>query len=181
MPIYALDDLAPQLPEDGAYWIAPDAVLIGRVQLGADTSVWFGAVLRGDNEDIVVGEGSNVQDNCVFHVDPGFPLTVGARCTIGHSAVVHGCTIGDNTLIGMGATILNGARIGRNCLIGAHSLVTEGKHIPDNSLVVGVPGRVLGEIDAAGERMLAQAADSYIARWRRYRNGLVRLDGPPSV
>ncbi len=178
MPIYALDELMPQLPDDGAFWVAPDAVLIGRVRLGADASVWFGAVLRGDNEDIVIGEGSNVQDNCVFHVDPGFPLTIGAHCTIGHAAVVHGCTIGDNTLVGMGATILNGARIGRNCLIGANALVTENREIPDNSLVFGAPGKVRGEIDAAGEQMLAQAASSYIARWRRYRGGLVRVDRP---
>jgi carbonic anhydrase/acetyltransferase-like protein (isoleucine patch superfamily) len=178
MPIYALHDATPYLPEDGACWIAPDAVLIGRVRLAHHASVWFGAVLRGDDEDIAIGVGSNVQDNCVFHVDPGFPITIGAHCTIGHAAVVHGCTIGDNSLVGMGATILNGARIGRNCLIGANALVTEGKEIPDNSLVVGAPGKVRGEIDEAGERALAKAAETYVARWRRFRHGLVRIDRP---
>ncbi len=136
-------------------------------------------MLRGDDEDIAIGVGSNVQDNCVFHVDPGFPITIGAHCTIGHAAVVHGCTIGDNSLVGMGATILNGARIGRNCLIGANALVTEGKEIPDNSLVVGAPGKVRGEIDEAGERALAKAAETlrralaaFSSRARAYRPAL---------
>jgi carbonic anhydrase/acetyltransferase-like protein (isoleucine patch superfamily) len=172
MAIYELDGQAPDLPADGNYFIAETATVIGRVRLKPGASVWFGAVLRGDDEDIVVGEGSNVQDNCVFHVDPGYPITIGRNCTIGHKAVVHGCTIGDNTLIGMGATILNGARIGRNCLIGANALVTEHNEIPDNSLVVGAPGKVKGEIDEDGRRGLTRAAQTYVARWRRYRDDL---------
>jgi carbonic anhydrase/acetyltransferase-like protein (isoleucine patch superfamily) len=123
MPCYALDGVSPGLPEEGAYWLAPSAELIGRVRLLAHASVWFGAVLRGDNEWIEVGEGSNIQDGCILHTDMGSPLTIGARCTIGHRAILHGCVIGDNSLIGMGATVLNNAVIGRNCLIGANALV----------------------------------------------------------
>jgi carbonic anhydrase/acetyltransferase-like protein (isoleucine patch superfamily) len=172
MALFRLDDTAPRVPDDGEYWAAPNATLIGDVRLGREASVWFGAVLRADDEAISIGAGSNVQDNCVFHVDPGYPLTIGENCTIGHGAVVHGCTVGDNTLIGMGATVLNGARIGRNCLIGANALVTEDKEIPDNSLVVGAPGKVRGQIDEAGARDLTQAAERYVARWRRYARGL---------
>ena len=141
-----------------------------------DASIWFGAVLRADDELIEIGERSNVQDNCVFHVDPGYPLTLGDDCTIGHQAMVHGCTIGSNTLIGMCATVLNGARIGRNCLIGANALITENKVIPDNSVVMGAPGRVVREIDEAGVRSLTQAAALYVARWRRYARGLASQD-----
>jgi carbonic anhydrase/acetyltransferase-like protein (isoleucine patch superfamily) len=176
MPIYSLDGVAPQLPEDGEYWVAPDAVLIGDVRLGRAAAVWFGAVLRADDEPISIGAGSNVQDNCVFHVDPGYPIAIGEHCTIGHQAVLHGCSVGDNSLVGMGATILNGARIGRNCVVGAKALVTENKEIPDNSLVKGAPGKVVGEIDESGVVRLAKAAAFYIARWRRYRTGLVRVD-----
>lgn len=172
MTIFKLDNNAPEVPDEDEYWVASNATLIGRVRLARDTSVWFGAVLRADDEDITIGAGTNVQDNCVFHVDPGYPLTIGENCTIGHNATVHGCTVGDNTLIGMGSTVLNGARIGRNCLIGANALVTEGKEIPDNSLVVGAPGKVKGEIDEEGVRSLREAAALYVRRWRRYRNGL---------
>ena len=150
MPVYSLDGVAPECREGSECWIAPTAVLIGQVRLKRDASIWFGAVLRADDELIEIGERSNVQDNCVFHVDPGYPLTVGDDCTIGHQAMVHGCTIGSNTLIGMCATVLNGARIGRNCLIGAGALITENKVIPDNSVVMGAPGRVVREIDEAG-------------------------------
>ena len=172
MPVYTLDGLTPEFGEAPECWIAPTAVLIGQVRLKRDASVWFGAVLRADDELIEIGERSNVQDNSVFHVDPGFPLTVGDDCTIGHQAMVHGCTIGSNTLIGMCATVLNGARIGRNCLIGANALITENKVIPDNSVVMGAPGRVVREIDEAGVRSLTQAAALYVARWRRYARGL---------
>jgi carbonic anhydrase/acetyltransferase-like protein (isoleucine patch superfamily) len=172
MTLFTLDGDAPEIADEDAYWVAPNATLIGRVRLARDVSVWFGAVLRADDEDITIGAGSNVQDNCVFHVDPGYPLTIGENCTVGHNATVHGCTVGDNTLIGMGATVLNGARIGRNCLIGANALITEGKEIPDNSLVVGAPGKVKGEIDENGVRSLTEAAALYVRRWRRYRNGL---------
>ena len=172
MTLYALDGIAPQLPEDGACWVAPDAVLIGKVKLERNASVWFGAVLRGDNEWITVGEGSNVQDGAVLHTDPGLVLTIGRNCTIGHKAILHGCTIGDNTLVGMGATILNGARIGRNCLIGASALVTEGKIIPDNSLVIGAPAKVVRELDAEAVAGLSKAAASYVRNWQRYAKGL---------
>src|SRR3954451_21241440 len=176
MPVYSLDGMTPEFGEAPACWVAPTAVLIGRVRLKRDASVWFGAVLRADDESIEIGERSNVQDNCVFHVDPGYPLTLGDDCTIGHQAMVHGCTIGSNTLIGMCATVLNGARIGRNCLIGANSLIPENKVIPDNSLVMGAPGRVVREIDEAGIRSLTQAAALYVARWRRYARGLAAQD-----
>ena len=176
MPIYSLDGVVSKCRDASECWIAPTAVLIGQVRLKRDASVWFGAVLRADDELIEIGERSNVQDNCVFHVDPGYPLTLGDDCTIGHQAMLHGCTIGSNTLIGMCATVLNGARIGRNCLIGANSLIPENKVIPDNSLVMGAPGRVVREIDEAGVRSLTQAAALYVARWRRYARGLASQD-----
>src|ERR1700760_320070 len=143
MPAYSLGNAHPEFPESGEYWIAPNATVIGRVTLKRNASVWFGAVLRGDNEPIVVGEESNVQDGCVLHTDAGTPLTIGKAVTVGHLAMLHGCTIGDNSLIGIGAVVLNGARIGKNCLIGAKALIPEGKEIPDGSLVVGAPGRVI--------------------------------------
>ena len=132
MPIYALDGIAPQFDDVASNWIAPDAVLIGRVHLGRNAGIWFGAVIRGDNEPIVIGADTNVQEHTVMHTDPGFPLTIGKGCTIGHRAMLHGCTIGDNSLVGMGAIVLNGARIGANCLVGAGALVTEGKEFPDD-------------------------------------------------
>jgi carbonic anhydrase/acetyltransferase-like protein (isoleucine patch superfamily) len=168
--IWTLDGIAPEI--DPTAWIAPDANLIGRVQIGPEASVWFGAHLRGDNEAIVVGAGSNVQEGCVLHTDMGFPLTIGANCTIGHKAMLHGCTIGEGSLIGMSATILNGARIGRGCLIGAGALVTEGKDIPDGALVMGSPGRVVRLLDTAGQARLLASAAGYQANARRFRAGL---------
>jgi carbonic anhydrase/acetyltransferase-like protein (isoleucine patch superfamily) len=175
MPLYALDGVRPELPADGRYWIAPGAQVIGKVRLGVDASVWFGVVLRGDNEEIFIGPGSNIQDNSVLHTDPGFPVWIGENCTIGHRAVLHGCTIGDNSLIGMGATLLNGARIGRNCLVGANALVTEGKSFPDNSLIVGSPAKVLRELDESAAARLAESAARYVANWRRYAKGLAEI------
>ena len=172
MTIYALDGISPELPEEGHYWIAPDASVIGRVRLAANASVWFGAVLRGDNELILVGENSNVQDHCVLHTDMGAPLSIGKNCTIGHRAMLHGCSIGDNTLIGMGATILNHAKIGRNCLIGAQALIPEGKVIPDNSLVMGMPGKIVRELDSEVIANLTKAAAGYVRNWRRFAAGL---------
>jgi carbonic anhydrase/acetyltransferase-like protein (isoleucine patch superfamily) len=172
MTCYALDGISPELPEQGAHWVAPGAVLIGKVKLESMASVWFGAVLRGDNELITVGENSNVQDGAVLHTDPGLPLIIGKNCTIGHKAILHGCTIGDNTLIGMGATILNRAQIGRNCLIGANALVTEGKIIPDNSLVMGAPAKVVRELDPEAVANLPKAAAGYVRNWQRYARGL---------
>jgi carbonic anhydrase/acetyltransferase-like protein (isoleucine patch superfamily) len=168
MGIYTLDGISPELPGEGLYWIAPSASVIGKVRLERNASVWFGAVLRGDNELILIGENSNVQDGCVMHTDPGAPLTVGRNCTIGHGAIVHGCTIGDNSLVGMGATILNHARIGRNCLIGANALVTEGKVIPDSSLVMGAPGKVIRELDGDTASKLSGSAERYVRNWQRY-------------
>ncbi len=172
--IYALDDIAPDIAADT--WVAPDATLIGRVVLEEGASVWFGAVLRGDNEEIRVGRGSNVQESCVLHTDLGFPLTIGADCTVGHKSMLHGCTIGDGTLIGMGATVLNGAVIGAGCLIGAGALVTEGKAIPDGSLVVGAPGRVVRTLDAEATAKLLASAEGYRANMRRFRAGLSSVD-----
>jgi carbonic anhydrase/acetyltransferase-like protein (isoleucine patch superfamily) len=168
--IYALDGITPQI--DATAWVAPDANLIGRVVLEAEASVWFGATLRGDNEEIRVGHGSNVQENCVLHTDVGYPLVIGANCTIGHKAMLHGCTIGEGSLIGMGATILNGARIGRGCLIGACALVTEGKEIPDGSLVMGAPGKVVRLLDVSAQERLMLSAASYRANALRFRAGL---------
>ena len=175
MPLYALDGVKPELPADGRYWIAPGAQVIGRVRLGVDASVWFGVVLRGDNEEIYIGPGSNVQDNSVLHTDPGFPVSIGENCTIGHRAILHGCTIGDNSLIGMGATLLNGARIGRNCLVGANALVTEGKSFPDNSLIVGSPGESAARTRPGRAARLAESAARYAANWRRYAKGLAEI------
>ena len=171
--IYALDGVAPEIDADT--WIAPGANVMGRVVLEAGASLWFGACLRGDNEEIRVGAGSNVQENCVFHTDMGYPIRIGVNCTIGHKAMLHGCIIGDGSLVGMGATILNGAMIGRGCLIGAGALIPEGKVIPDGSLVMGMPGKVVRALDAtAQERLLASAAH-YRDRMRRFRTGLVSL------
>ena len=175
MTLYALDGIAPQLPEEGAFWIAPDATVIGKVRLERMASVWFGAVLRGDNELITVGENSNVQDGSVLHTDAGLELTIGRNCTIGHKAILHGCTIGDNTLVGMGAVILNRARIGRNCLIGANALITEGKEIPDNSLVMGQPGKIVGEIGEEAAARITKSAEGYVRNWQRYAKGLAAL------
>ena len=145
MAIYSLDGQSPDLPADGRYWIAETAVVIGRVRLKQDASIWWGSVLRGDNEWIELGERSNIQESCTLHTDMGFPLTIGADCTIGHNVVLHGCTIAEGSLIGMGAIVLNGAKIGRHSLVGAGALVTESKEFPDNSLIVGAPARAISK------------------------------------
>ncbi len=168
--IYALDGIRPEIHPDT--WVAPDANLIGRVVLEAGVSVWFGATLRGDNEEIRVGAGSNVQENAVLHTDMGFPLTIGANCTIGHKAMLHGCTVGEGTLIGMGAMLMNGSRIGRGCLIGAGALITEGKQIADASLVTGAPGKVIRLLDDEARERLLRSAAGYRANMRRFRAGL---------
>lgn len=171
--IYTLDGIAPQI--GAGVWIAPDANIIGRVVLEPEASVWFGCTLRGDNEEIRVGAGSNVQENCVFHTDIGFPLTIGANCTIGHKAMLHGCVIGEGSLIGMGAVILNGAKIGRGCLIGAGALITEGKIIPDGSLVMGAPGKVVRDLDAVAQGKLLDSAAHYRKNAARFAAGLQRI------
>jgi carbonic anhydrase/acetyltransferase-like protein (isoleucine patch superfamily) len=171
--LFALGENEPSLPDDNDYWVAPDANVIGLVRLGSGSSVWFGATLRGDNELIDVGQGSNIQENAVLHTDIGYPLTIGTNCTIGHKAMLHGCTIGNNSLIGMGATILNGAVIGDNCLIGAGALITENKEIPDGSLVIGVPGKVVRSLDDQAIARLTASAEGYQRNMRRFREALV--------
>ncbi len=170
MTVYALEDQTPKLAQDS--WVAESATVVGNVIMEEGASVWFGAVVRGDNEPLTIGKGSNVQDNAVLHSDPGFPLTIGQDVTIGHQAMLHGCTIGDNTLVGIGATILNGTVIGKNCLIGAHALITEGKVIPDNSVVMGSPGRVVKELPADQEAKLRLSANYYVKNAQRFRDGL---------
>lgn len=172
MTLYRLDGNEPKLPKDRDYWIAPGSHVIGNVVIGHAVGIWFGVTIRGDNEVISIGDGTNVQENCIMHTDLGFPLTIGKNCTIGHKAMLHGCTIGDNSLVGMGATILNGANIGKNCLIGAGALVTEGKTIPDGSLVMGAPGKVVRQLDAAQINRLTASAMHYQENMRRFRDGL---------
>ena len=169
--IYALEGEAPELLGD-THFVAPNATLIGRVRLHPDASVWFNCVLRGDNEWIEVGQGSNVQDGCVLHTDPGFPLTIGQGVTVGHKVMLHGCTIGDNALIGIGSTILNGATVGENCLVGAHALITEGKSFPDGSLILGSPARVARELSDAEIAAMRESASHYVANATRYLSGL---------
>jgi carbonic anhydrase/acetyltransferase-like protein (isoleucine patch superfamily) len=176
MAVFELDGQAPELPADGRYWIAETASVIGRVRLKRDSSVWFGAVLRGDNEWIELGERSQIQDNSMLHTDPGFPIVIGENCVIGHNVVLHGCMIGSNSLIGMGAILLNGAKIGSNCLVGAGALVTEGKEFPDGSLIVGSPARAIRATDEKTRAAIAAGADIYVRRWQQYAKGLKRLD-----
>ena len=172
MPLYNLADKQPQLPPEGSFWIAPDASVIGDIILGEDVGIWFAAVLRGDTEPITIGRGSNIQDGVIIHTDFGFPTTIGEGCTVGHRVILHGCTIGDNSLVGMGATVLNGAKIGRNSLVGANALVTEGKSFPDNSLIVGSPARAVRELDETAIAGLRQSAENYVANWKRFSRDL---------
>lgn len=173
MAVYELDGKAPQLGQ-GA-WVADSAQVIGAVELGDNASVWFGAVVRGDTETIRIGANTNVQDLSVLHADVGKPLTIGANVTIGHQVMVHGCTIGDNSLIGIQAVVLNGAKIGRNCIVGAGSVVTEGKEFPDNSLIIGSPAKVVRTLDNAAARKLAESAEHYVANARRFARGLKKV------
>ena len=175
MPIYELDGQAPEFPGEGNYWVADTATLIGRVRLKQDASVWFGALLRGDNEWIELGERSQIQDSATLHTDPGFPLVIGRDCVIGHNVILHGCTIGENSLVGMGAILLNGAKIGANSLVGAGSLITEGKIFPDNSLIVGAPARVIRTLDEKAAAMIRAGADIYVRRWQQYAKSLKRV------
>jgi carbonic anhydrase/acetyltransferase-like protein (isoleucine patch superfamily) len=176
MPIFELAGERPEFPADGQYWIAETAVVIGRVRLKSEASVWWGAVLRGDNEWIEIGERSQIQDNATLHTDPGFPLTIGRGCVIGHSVVLHGCTVGDGSLIGMGAILLNGVRIGTNSIVGAGAIVTERKTFPNNSLVVGAPARVIRTLDEKAAEMIASGADVYVRRWKHYAGALKKIE-----
>jgi carbonic anhydrase/acetyltransferase-like protein (isoleucine patch superfamily) len=172
MTLYALDGVRPQFEEEASNWIAPGATVIGNVRLGRNVGIWFGAVLRGDNEPIVIGADTNLQEHTVVHTDPSFPVTIGAGCTVGHRAMLHGCTIGDNSLVGMGAIVLNGARIGKDSLIGAGALVTEGKEFPDNSLIVGAPAKLVRVLDESAIEKLRRSARHYVDNARRFKAGL---------
>ena len=164
--IYNLGFIEPQISKN--VFVAPNATIIGNVEIGRYTSIWFGTIIRGDNETMKIGEGTNIQDNCVLHSDPGFPLSIGKNCSIGHGAIVHGCSIGDETLVGMGATVMNGARIGKNCLIGARALVTENTIIPNNSLVVGMPSKVKGGITKEQIESMLESAKHYKSLAKRF-------------
>ena len=172
MTVYALGDLKPSLPSQGEYWIAPNAAVMGNVILKQNASIWWGATLRGDNDPITIGVNTNIQDGSVLHTDAGSPLTIGDNVTVGHMVMLHGCQIGDNSLIGIGSIILNGAKIGRNCLIGANVLITEGKEIPDNSLVMGAPGKVVREVSEHQAMILTASAHHYVENWKRYARDL---------
>jgi carbonic anhydrase/acetyltransferase-like protein (isoleucine patch superfamily) len=175
MPLYAIDETEPSFADADSNWIAPDATLIGDVRIGRNAGFWFGVVIRGDNEPVVIGSDTNVQEHTIMHTDPGFPLTIGQGCTIGHRALLHGCTIGDNSLIGMGAIVLNGAKIGKNSLVGAGALVTEGKEFPDNSLIVGSPAKVIRTLDEAAIARLRGSAAHYVAKGKRFKAGLKKV------
>jgi carbonic anhydrase/acetyltransferase-like protein (isoleucine patch superfamily) len=169
---YSLGDVSPEVPASGNFWIAPNAVVIGRCVLKENASIWFNAVLRGDNDVITIGESTNVQDGAILHTDDGVPLTLGSHVTVGHLAMLHGCSVGDNSLIGIGAVVLNRAVIGKNCIIGAKALIPEGKIIPDNSLVMGAPGKVMREVTEHEAQFLTGSALHYVANWQRYKTTL---------
>jgi carbonic anhydrase/acetyltransferase-like protein (isoleucine patch superfamily) len=168
MAIYELDGVIPTLPASGNCWIAGSAEVMGNVILRENASVWYGCVLRGDNDPITIGENTNIQDLTVIHTDIGAPVTIGANVTVGHRVILHGCEIGDDTLIGMGSTILNRVKIGRNCIIGANALISEGKEIPDNSLVMGAPGKVVKEISPQQVQLIKMSAFHYVENWKKH-------------
>ncbi|MFN7168792.1 MAG: gamma carbonic anhydrase family protein [Pannonibacter sp.] len=168
MAIYEMGGVRPEVPEAGRYWIAGSAEVMGRVILKENASVWYGCVLRGDNDPITIGENTNIQDLTVIHTDVGAPVTIGANVTVGHRVILHGCEIGDDTLIGMGSTILNRAKIGKNCIIGANTLIAEGKEIPDNSLVMGAPGKVIREVSPQQVQMIRMSALHYVENWQKH-------------
>ncbi len=172
MALYELDGVSAETPAEGRYWVAPNAIVIGKVIIEEDASVWFGSVLRGDNEPIRVGARSNIQEACVLHTDPGFPLTIGPDCTIGHMVMLHGCTIGRASLIGIGSIILNGTKIGEECLIGANTLIPEGKEIPPRSMVLGSPGKIVRQLTDEDVARFGGAAGRYVKNWKRYATGL---------
>ncbi|MEO1029427.1 MAG: gamma carbonic anhydrase family protein [Pseudomonadota bacterium] len=177
MAIFELDGVKPEVPENGRYWVAENATVLGNVTLEEDASVWFNAVLRGDNDPITIGRRSNVQDGSVLHTDIGCPLVIGENVTIGHMVMLHGCTIGDESLIGIGATVMNRAVIGKNCIIGAHALVPEGKVIPDGSLVMGAPGKILKQVSEPQTQIIKMSAQVYVDNWMRFKSGLKHIDG----
>jgi carbonic anhydrase/acetyltransferase-like protein (isoleucine patch superfamily) len=172
MPLHRLEGIAPEVPSEGDYWLAPTATVIGKVKLDAGVGIWFGAVIRGDGDTIEIGANTNIQEHAVIHTDPGFPVRIGSGCTIGHRAIVHGCSIGDNVLVGMGAIVLNGANVGDNCLIGAGALIPEGRDIPPRSLVLGMPGKVVRDLNDDEVARIRGSATHYVANWRRFARGL---------
>lgn len=176
MPLYALDDARPETPASGAYFVAPDAHVIGKVVIGEDVGIWFGVVVRGDNETITLGARSNIQEHATLHTDMGFPLTMGEGCTIGHGAILHGCTLGDHVLVGMGAVVLNGAKIGAGSLVGAGALVTEGKEFPPGSLIVGSPAKAVRTLDEAAQAGLKKSSEGYVRNYKRFAAGMKRID-----
>lgn len=175
MPIFQLGGIAPVFTDHETNWIAPDAVLIGNLKIGRNVGIWYGSVLRGDNELIEIGDNTNVQEQCIFHTDVGFPMSIGHGCTIGHRAMLHGCVIGENTLIGMGAIILNGARIGANSIVGAGALVTEGKEFPDGSLIVGAPARVVRKLDEQSAERMRLSSAHYVRNGQRFTKECIEL------
>ena len=175
MAIYQLDGQAPELPSDGNYFIADTATVIGRVRLLKSASVWFGAVLRGDNEWIEVGENANIQDNSTCHTDMGFPMVIGKNCTVGHNVILHGCTLEEDALVGMGSIVMNGARIGRGSIVGAGAVITEGKQFPEYSLIIGAPARVIRTLEPAQVASMGSSARFYVANGARYNKGLKKL------
>jgi len=175
MTIYSIGDKKPTFPDEGDYWIAPGAHVMGQVQIGKDVGIWFGSVLRGDNDVIKIGNETNIQENTIIHADPGCPVTIGDNCTIGHNAIIHGCTIGNNTLIGMGATILNNAKIGNNCLVGAGALVTENKEFPDGSLIVGSPAKAVKELDEKTIANLTRSSKHYVENFKKFSKDLKEI------
>ena len=172
MALFEFNGVKVETSGEGQFWIAPNATVIGRVRLEEESSIWFGAVLRGDNELITIGARSNVQDGCVLHTDPGFPLTIGPDCTIGHMVMLHGCTIGRGTLVGIGSIVLNGATIGEECVIGANTLIAEGKDIPPRSMVIGSPGKIVRQLTDEEVKRFSGGAGRYVANWKRYAAGL---------
>ena len=172
MGLFELDGVTVKTPGDGRYWVAHNATVIGNVHIGEDASIWFNSVIRGDNELIEIGAGSNIQDGCVLHTDPGFPMVIGADCTIGHMVMLHGCKIGRGSLIGIGSIVLNGAVIGEECLVGANTLIPEGKEYPPRSLVLGSPGRVVRQLTDEDIVRLKAGATHYRENWRRFAAGL---------
>jgi carbonic anhydrase/acetyltransferase-like protein (isoleucine patch superfamily) len=175
MPLFSLGGEQPDMAPSNSCYVAETAIVIGKVRIKVGASIWFGAVLRGDNEWIEIGERTNIQDSCTLHTDPGFPLTIGSGCTVGHNAILHGCSIGKNTLIGMGAIVMNGAKVGDNCVVGAGTLVGEGKVVADNSVVVGSPARKIRDVDEATIKLNEWAAEIYFNRWQEYAATLQRL------
>ena len=172
MALYELNGVGVETPGEGKFWVAPSATVVGRVRLEADSSIWFGTVVRGDNELITIGARSNVQDGCVLHTDPGFPLTIGSDCTIGHMVMLHGCTIGRGSLIGIGSIIMNGTNIGEECVIGANTLLAEGKDIPPRSMVMGSPGKVVRQLTDDEVKRFSGASGRYVENWKRFAAGL---------